>query len=778
MFYKIMKFSKIRALSILLIILMMLFAGCASSKAIKQADQEKADQEVGESLNLITNISTAEGSESLAILIKAERLLTYTSVKQPMPLGVALYFPETALGKIKTALTPDSDIVASIKASELTENGHTSRIEIALKQDAPYEVFREGNGLQILFAKAGKITAPAEPVEEKEKIQQDTLGTKPAEVSIPAATTPEEDKDKKPAWVNRVDFSSEDAGKSTIIIGTTRPVKYKMDKAADKRLKLILFNTNLSDYPKRQMITTRFNSAVDRITPTQTPALKTSSMIVIELRESVPYYIEQADNLLLVHFDASSISPKPVEQADLPSWKKIIAQTNAGTETIKDKKAGHKVLRSKVARKYTGAKIALDFYDTDIKNVFLILMEVSGKNFAIDKDVTGKVTLTLAKPVPWDQALDLILKMNQLGQTSEEDIIRIATLETLKKEEAFKQAEIIASQKTREEQKALEPLDTEYIVVNYSDAVEIQKQIDEIKTPERGKTSVDKRTNMIIMTDVRAKIENAREIVNRLDIPTRQVMIEARIVEASTDFARELGVKWGGQYYGEGTHASAATTGRLFGANIGGNYDSGGQNYAVNLPSSNIVGAGLGFAFSRIGGTTLNLDLRLMAMETNSKGKIISTPKIATLDNETAKIKQGYDYPFKQQDESGNTTTTWKPVDLLLEVTPHITPDNRVSMAIKTTKNDIQEVLGETTIATKEAETKLLVNDGETIVIGGIIKDTLTWSESKVPFFGDIPVLGWLFKTKYRTTAKTEMLIFITPRIIQLDQQSNNTDYK
>jgi type IV pilus assembly protein PilQ len=203
-----------RALSILLIIIM-LFAGCASSTAIKQEDQEQADQEAGESLNLITNISTAEGSESLVILIKANRLLTYTSVKQPMPLGVALYFPETALGKIETALALDSDIVASIKASELTENGHTSKIEIALKKDASYEVFREGNGLQISFAKSGKITASAE-------------------INMPAATSPEEDKDEKAAWVNRVDFSSEDAGKSTIIIGTTRPVKYKMNKAADK----------------------------------------------------------------------------------------------------------------------------------------------------------------------------------------------------------------------------------------------------------------------------------------------------------------------------------------------------------------------------------------------------------------------------------------------------------------------------------------------------------------------------------------------------------------
>ncbi len=763
MFYKIIKFSKIWVPSILLIILLMLFAGCASSKAVKQADQE-----AGELLNLITDISAAEGSESLAILIKAERLLTYTSVKQPMPLGVALYFPGTALGEIETALTLDSDIVASIKASELTENGHTSRIEIALRQDAPYEVFREGNGLQISFAKSGKITASAEPAEKKEQIPQDTPASQPAEISIPAETAPEEDKDKKPAWVNRVDFSSEDDGKSTIIIGTTMPVKYKMDKAADKRLHLTLLNTNLPDYRKRPLITTRFTSAVDRITPIQTPAMKTSSMIVIELRESVPYYIEQADDLLLVHFDPSSIPPKPFEQADLPSWKKVMAQTVVEAKEIEDK-----VVRPKVARKYTGEKIALDFYDTDIKNVFLILMEVSGKNFAIDKDVTGRVTLTLAKPVPWDQALDLILKMNQLGKKYEGNIIRIATLGTI------------------EAQKTLGPLVTEYIAVNYSNVkTDILPHLEKILTEGRGTVTVDERTNLVVMTDVAENIKKAIEIVNKLDKVTPQVMIEVRIVEATTGFARELGIKWGGNYYGTGTQASAPTTGRIFGASAGGNYTAGSQNYAVNLPGSTLfdgVGAGLGFAFSRIGGTTLNLDLRLMAMETNERGKIISTPKIATLDNEKATIKQGYDYPFTTlNEETGITTTVWKPVDLLLEVTPHITSDDRVSMAIKTTKNDITTVLTKTTIATKEAETKLLVNNGETIVIGGIIKETMTWAESGVPWLSKIPVLGWLFKSKYRTTDKTEMLIFITPKIMKFEQhgnrateqQSNNTDYK
>ncbi|MCG2757478.1 MAG: type IV pilus secretin PilQ, partial [Desulfobacteraceae bacterium] len=741
------KSSKVRAIAIFLVILIAVFTGCAQNMAAKK------DLEISPEPKLITEISTSEDSDSFNVLVKGNRMLTYMSVKQPFPLGVLLYFPETGLDNIKTNISPESEIIGSITASELTEEGHKSRIEILLKKDVPYKAANEGTCLKISFSKppkdlssptlssSGPVEKPVEKNEEKAVVES-----------------------KKPAWVNRIDFSSEEAGKSTIIIGTTQPVEYRIKKASPQLLQLKLLNTRLPDYRKFPLITTRFESAVDRIIPVQTPAMKNTSMLTIELRESVPYLIEQRDLLLLVHFEASTISPRPLEDAKLPAWKKVLTQALTKEEVETEIDIDEEIPEGVVAEKYTGEKIALDFYETDIKNVFRILKEVSGKNFAIDKDVAGKVTLTLDKPVPWDQVLDLVLKMNQLGKVFEGDIIRIATAETLKKEEG-QYKDLL---KAKEEQKAVAPLTTEYISVNYANAQEdILPKIEAILTENRGSVSADKRTNIIIMTDVETKIEKAREIINSLDIPTRQVMIEARIVEATVDFARELGIKWGGNFYQTASHGRGRVdiTERVFGAYDGGDYDStaGATNYAVNLPGANLFtaakGAGLGFTFGRIGGSTLDLDIRLMAMETNAEGKIISRPKIATLDNETARIKQGYDYPFKQSDESGNTTTTWKPVDLLLEVTPHITSDNRVSMAIKTTKNDLKPTgLSETPMmtTTKEAETKLLVGDGETIVIGGIIKETLNWSESKVPLLGDIPILGWLFKTKYRVTEKSE----------------------
>ena len=875
MFYKIKESSKIGVQFVLLIIVILFFAGCASKTAVKPGskDVQKAPE-----LNLITDISVTEDADSIVVLIKSDRLLTYTSVKQPFPLGVLLYFPDTAIDQIETSLAPDLDIVSSVQTSELTEDGHTSRIEIALKKDASYKVTREGEGLKLLFAKESAISTPAEPEIIPEKITDETItdesDVQPDEESMPVATRlqsvfatkletgvkihlkadgkikdyksfiiasparivfdlynikspyrkeqlvpvdtkwvkkiryygyPErlrvvldtdksylsrysasnekdglvihvgtdiiiskkevnesgEDKQTKPAWVNRVDFSSEDTGKSTIIIGTTRPVKYKIDKAADKRLQLILFNTNLPDYRKRPLITTRFNSAVDRITPIQTPALKDTSIIIIELREAVPYFVEQTNDLLFVHFEASSIQPKPLEEADLPSWKKVMAQATAEPEAIEEKKAEDKVLRPKVAGKYTGEKIALDFYDTNIKNVFRIIREVSGKNFAIDKDVTGKVTLTLHKPVPWDQVLALVLRMNGLGMVYEGDIIRIATIGTLKKEEDRRQAEKAAERTAKEQKAALEPLVTEYIPVNYADASsDVLPHIEQILTKDRGKVTVDERNNQIIITDVAENIKRAKEIVLRIDQVTPQVMIEARIVEATDTFSREIGTQWGIT----GGPLAHNQLGRL-----GGNFSY--SMSATNPPSSSLGSIGIDFA--RLIGTPFSIiDAKIMASESRGQVKIISAPKILTLDNKTATIKQGLSYPFNKLDADGNTTTEFKDIALELEVTPHVTPDNRISMEINIKNNEIGAIINnQISFTTKEATTELLVSDGETIVIGGIRKTRNDTGESGVPGLSKIPILGLLFKTKSKASNLEELLIFITPKIVKLGQR-------
>jgi type IV pilus assembly protein PilQ len=413
-------------------------------------------------------------------------------------------------------------------------------------------------------------------------------------------------------------------------------------------------------------------------------------------------------------------------------------------------------------KKYTGEKIALDFFDTDIKNVFRILREISGKNFAIDKNVTGKVTLTLERPVPWDQVLDLVLKMNQLGMTMEGDIVRIATLSTLAQENKLKQAQLKSAQAAQKQAEALEPLFTEYIPVSYSNAKgEVLPHITAILTKDRGKADVDTRNNQLIITDTAANIQRAKQIVQKIDTVTPQVVIEARIVEAITNFSREIGFDWG-----------EVTLGAL---DIPGtSYEFGPTTFlADNIPANFNDNGSLTFSLFKTSGTPFSIvEAQLAAAEVEGKSNIISSPKIVTLDNKLAKIKQGFEFPYEERDSSGNATVRFKNIDLLLEVTPSVTPDDRIAMNIFVTKNEVAEqTLQGPALSTNEAQTEILVDDGDTIVIGGILKSTIVWGERGIPGLRRMGVLGWLFKFQQESDDKNELLIFITPRIVKLEQK-------
>ncbi len=564
-------------------------------------------------------------------------------------------------------------------------------------------------------------------------------------------------------WVNRIDFAGEADGKSTVLIGTTEPAEYTLEKTGDDLLQLRLFHTKLPDYRERPLVTTRFESAVDRVTPYRQNSVPNDAFFNIELRESVPYFVEQKGALLMVHFEASSVPPQPLEETALPSWQATSEQIESISPATKTNTAMAAAASSTSEEsfrgygpKYSGEKIALDFYETDIKNVFRILREVSGKNFAIDKDVTGTVTLSFDQPVPWDQVLDLILRMNQLGQTMDGNIVRIATLDTLKKEETDRQAALLAAQKSQETELALAPLRTEYIAINYSNAKnEILPHIKSILTEGRGQAEVDERSNLIVITDTDRIIAQAKTIVRRLDKVTPQVIIEARVVEVNSDVSNELGIDWN------------LSSGPVTRGELGGAYS---WDVAMNFPSEST--SALGFKFDRVAGTPLVIDAQLNALETQSKGKVISTPKIVTLDNKKATIKQGYEVGYYERDDSGGSSTKFKSVDLLLEVTPHVTPDRRVSMTVYITKNDIQGTFNNAPLlATNEADTEFLVNDGETIVIGGILKKSEQYGEEGFPILKKIPGIKWLFSNEKTTETKQELLIFITPKIVTLSQR-------
>jgi len=427
-----------------------------------------------------------------------------------------------------------------------------------------------------------------------------------------------------------------------------------------------------------------------------------------------------------------------------------------------------------------GEKISIDVYDADIKNVLRLIREVSGENIIIDPDVTGRVTLSMSHPTPWDQTLDLILKINGLTQTTEGGVTRVLTRKTLAREREFQRSKMAAKQKENE----FEPVVTEYIPVNYADAKkEIRIHIEKIITPDRGAVTVDERSNTIIITDVPEKIRQAAEMVRRLDNVTPQVMIEARIVEASDSFTKEIGVQWGTGFGVQSTDllnvpGVTSNVGDALNQQVGGNIDFGGSygfNAAMNFPYRSGNLAGIGINFLKISGTPFLLNAKLAAMESFGKGKIISSPKIITLNGKTAIIKQGVAYPYNKTDDAGNTTTEFKNIDLVLKVTPHVNPDARILLDIDIKKNDIDlnsSINNQPSFTTKEAITQLLVDDQDTVVIGGIIKTKKSDGQTGIPFFSRIPVIGWLFKTKNRFEEKEELLIFITPKIIRLPRRN------
>jgi type IV pilus assembly protein PilQ len=686
--------------------------------------------------------------------------------------------------KIKSPFKKEQRLaVNSPWVNQVRHFGYPDKVRLVL--DTPksslskYAASPTANGLMIHIGKVPQ-TAPQAPAaaavsEKQEVVVAQQPAAKPAPQPTPAAAAAS----AKPAWVNRIDFSSEEAGKSSLIIGTTAAIQYDLKKVGARQLQLKLFNTNLPDYRKRALITTRFESAVDRVTPIQTAEMKGDSLITIELREAVAYSVVQDGNVLRINFAASSIPPKPYEDADLPEWKKVLAEAPAVSAKAP---AGDKAPAAPAAqkaedplppeaaaepltpeKKYTGEKIALDFFDTDIQNVFRILREISGKNFAIDKGVTGKVTLTLEKPAPWDQVLDLVLKMNQLGMTMEGDVIRIATLSTLAQEEKLKQAQLQAAQQAQEQAEALEPLYTEYIPVSYSDAsTEVLPHVEAILTEGRGKANVDTRNNQIIVTDTALKIQQAKQIVQKIDTVTPQVIIEARVVEVDTNFLREVG-------FGFGT----VTLG-TFDLPFTNRWQAGPISYVSdNIPAGADPAGALVFNLLKTSGTSFEiLNSILVAGEVEDKINIISAPRVVTLDNKKAKIMQGFEIPYLERDDSGNATITFKDVDLLLEVTPSVTPDNRITMTIFVTKNDLVDPdLVPPALSTNEANTEILVDDGDTIVIGGILKSSLGWSERGLPGLRKMGVLGWLFKYQRESDDKKELLIFLSPQIVQLEQK-------
>ncbi|MGA8893321.1 MAG: type IV pilus secretin PilQ, partial [Anaeromyxobacteraceae bacterium] len=419
-------------------------------------------------------------------------------------------------------------------------------------------------------------------------------------------------------------------------------------------------------------------------------------------------------------------------------------------------------------KQYSGQRINLEFHDIDVRNLLRLLADVSKKNMVVADDVQGKITVSL-RNVPWDQALDIVLQSKGLGKQEVGNVIRVAKFDVIAKEEAAK----LEAQKNRQ---VLQPLKVRIIPVNFSTAADLSKQVKDVLT-DRGTITVDERTNVLIVKDTQEALARAEGLVRNLDTETPGVLIESRIVEAASNFTQALGVQWGGNFgfsQATGNAIPVSFPNTMTGTGAAGQTPNQGvqtlPNYAVNLPApiGQGAGGGIGLVFGSANGA-FNLNLRLTALERKGVIKTISAPKVATLDNKEATISQGQSIPFSQVSASG-VNTTFVEALLELKVTPHVTADGSILMKIKATNNKPDPSLtganGQPSITKRQAETTVLVKDGDTTVIGGIYTRATSSTTNSVPFLGDIPILGFFFKNKSETDDHTELLIFITPRVL------------
>ncbi len=599
----------------------------------------------------------------------------------------------------------------------VVEAQQRTRVIINLTSLTSYNTRVEGNNLYVVVGEG--VT--------RNEVQPPAQVTKPAPVMAGRA-------------IRNIDFQRGEQGEGNVLIDLSSTAGSPDVRELGNKIELIFPKTALPDELRLRLDVKDFATPVSVVEATEKNG---NTRIVIDASGDFDYMAYQADNRMTISVNPMSKQEKEKRDADRFT--------------------------------YTGDKLSLNFQDIDVRSVLQLIADFTDLNLVASDTVQGNITLRLQN-VPWDQALELVLKTKGLAQRKVGNVLLVAPADEIA---ARERQELEAMQQIAE----LAPLRRELIQVNYASASQIaglfQSVTNNADSADRGSVTVDDRTNSIIAYQTQERLDELRRIVAQLDIPVRQVMIEARIVEAYDDYGKELGVRWGGTFRaGSGNWNAFGKDGNLGiedeeGFSCGpfaGRCtlpvnDSGSPVPFVDLGANAATsGLGIGFVSNRA-----ILDLQLSAMEKTGKGNVVSQPKVITSDKETAKIMKGKEVPYQEASSSGSTTTSFKEATLSLEVTPQITPDNRIIMDVKVTKDEVDfanQLNGVPPINKNEVNAKVLVADGETLVLGGVFSEISQESVDKVPVLGDIPYLGRLFKRNMNVVNKAELLIFITPRIM------------
>lgn len=655
--------------------------------------------------------------------------------------------------------SPRAPKVALANVRDVRVGAHEEKVRVVIEfaQRPTFDVRRRPDGVAIGLKGVSK------------EVQQTAAVAGDAEVEIDGAPVPLENASAVVAAAPdaRVDITDvnfmESANGGVVQLKLKGNPKWTVERPDGKSAVLNLEGAHIARQLERSLDTSALETPVKMVSVFAVPGATNKVRVVVAGGQPLDQLVNERPGVMQWRFSTRNGAEQLISQ-----------DRSAGFSTEANEVSEEGAPQQR--RNYVGKRVSFEFKDIDIHNLLRIIAEISKKNIVVADDVVGKITVRL-RNVPWDQALDLVLRSKSLGKEEFGNIIRVAPLSLL-------ESEAKARAERRENLLKSAPLSVSLISVNYATASEMAARVKEILSA-RGNVTVDTRTNTLIVRDLPENMGKVRSLVASLDLQTPQVLIESRIVEASTSFRREVGIQWGGQ--GLMTAATGNPTGLVFPSSVavtGAAVESGSpgnpqtSNYAVSLPVGAGQGAGgaLGMAFGSAGGAVA-LNLRLTALEAQGAVKTISAPKVTTLDNATARISQGVSIPFSQVSAAGANTQFFE-ARLSLEVTPHITQDASVLMNIRAENNQPDPAVrgsnGQPGIARKEATTNVLVKDGETTVIGGIYVRGGSNSQQGLPILSKIPVLGFFFRSSSELETKNELLIFVTPRILNRSAVAQN----
>ena len=631
------------------------------------------------------------------------------------PARIALTFANTASNVKKKKTNISVGVARSVSAIEAS--GRT-RIVVNLVKLVPYSLTRKGDNIYITLNTGGNSRSTT------------TASETPAAVAIETGQHS----------IDNIDFRRGDKGEARVVITMSDPKTIVDLKEEGGKIVASFLNSSLPERLEQTLDVLDFATPVKQI-----DSFQRGENVKIVIAPAVAEYEHlayQTDNVMTI--DVRQISKE--KQAEL-----------------KKKKFG-----------YVGEKLSLNFQNIDVRAVLQLIADFTGLNLVTSDTVQGNITLRL-KNVPWDQAMDIILKTKGLSKRQTGNVILVAPTEEIAAREKLE----LESQKQIED---LAPLRSEYIQVNYAkaaDLADLLKSEDNSLLSVRGNVTIDERTNTLLVQDTVDKLVQIRGLVTTLDIPVRQVLIESRVVVANDDFSKDLGVRFGISNRNKET-ANEGSGVRTIAGNLTGttdllNFDTltNTDGLQVNLPAAptDATAASISLAIAKLPFGSL-LQLELSALQQEGRGEVISNPRVITANQKEAYIEQGTEIPFLTASANGSTTITFKKAVLSLRVTPQITPDDRVIMDLTVTQDTIGQfinLLGSSvpSIDTQEVTTQVLVDNGETVVLGGVYRRETRDESQRVPFFGDLPYVGFLFKQSVNVDEKQELLIFVTPKIIK-----------